>query len=348
MTTGSAADDAVLGDLVAWLDEQSASSTHAVTGHETPAAGYSSRTILVEVARTEAGVVHDERLVLKLPPAGPAIFDRYDFAMQARLQEAASASGIPTATPARAEQDPHWLGAPFLVMPAVDGQVFSEVPALDKRLAKAEPSVNERFHGRFLDLLADIHRIDWRAAGLAGAVPQRDNQAELAYWRAYLDWYADGERIVPVLDEALAWCEANRPASEPEPSLLWGDVRMGNVIVGDDRTPLAVLDWEMATIGAAEHDLAWILSLDATQAALMQRTVPGFLDHDDCVARYEARLGRPVQDLEWYEILASVRSTAIMTRISHLNARRGEDNFFPIADNPILDLLVGRIERATG
>ena len=103
----------------------------------------------------------------------------------------------------------------------------------------------------------------------------------------------------------------------------------------------------MATIGAAEHDLGWTLTLQATQDEMIRRTVPGFLDRDAVVARYEARLGRSVQHLEFYEVFAMVRSTAIMTRISILNERRGEPSVLPVADNPILDLLARRIREAT-
>lgn len=340
-------DRAVLDGLAAWLDDQRPGSRHDVVGHDAPSAGYSSQTMLIELTRTEAGATDRERIVLKLPPAGPAIFDRYDFPMQAAVQRAVARTGIPTATPVSTEDDPRWLGAPFMVMPLVTGRIVSESPALDEWLSGREADANAAFHARFLDLLAEINTIDWSGAGLDGMVPHRDNGAELAYWRRYLTWYGDGEPIVPTLDRALDWCEANRPEHEPPPSLLWGDVRLGNVIFGDDDAPLAVLDWEMATIGAAEHDLAWLLSLDATQSQMMRRTVSGFLDHDACVARYEARLGRPVRDLEWYEIFASVRSTAIMSRIGHLNDLRGRPNWFPVDDNAILDLLVARIDAAS-
>ena len=151
---------------------------------------------------------------------------------------------------------------------------------------------------------------------------------------------------MPQLVEALDWCVAHRPASEPEASLLWGDVRLGNVIFDEDRAPVAVLDWEMATIGAAEHDLAWTRTLEATQDELFGRTVPGFFDHDAAVARYEARLGRPVQDFDWYEIFAMVRSTAIMTRVAHLRELAGQPELFPIADNPILQILTRRMAGA--
>ncbi len=338
--------DGALAGLVAWLGEITPGATFEVVGVERPAAGYSSETLLVDLRRSDAGGGHDERVVLKLQPAGPAIFSRYDFPVQAAVQQAVAAAGIPAAVPALAEPDPRWTGVPFLVMPAVGGHIFGEVPALDRRLSGAEPAANRALHLTFLQLVADINRIDWAAAGLDGVVPRRDNTAELAYWRDYLAWLADGEVIVPTLVAALDWCEAHVPAVEPAPSLLWGDVRLENVIVDDTWAPRAVLDWEMATIGAAEHDLAWLLTLQATQDALVGRTVAGFLDHDEAVRGYEARLGRRVQSLAWYEVLAGVRSTAILTRIAHLNDQRGAPNFFPIADNPILDLLTDRIEQA--
>ena len=64
------------------------------------------------------------------------------------------------------------------------------------------------------------------------------------------------------------------------------------------------------------------------------------------IRRYEAAAGRPVRDLAWYEVVAMVRTTAIMSRIAHLGERQGRTPMLPIADNPILDLLAQRIERA--
>jgi len=203
-------------------------------------------------------------------------------------------------------------------------------------------------HGHFLDTIADIHRIDWRAHGLGEVVPARDNTAEIARWRDYLGWYGGGDVLVPALVDALDWCGSHRPEAEAEASLLWGDVRLGNVIFDEVGTPVAVLDWEMATIGAAEHDLAWTLILDAIQAELLGRRVAGFLDHDAAVARFEARQGRQVRDLGWYEIFAMVRSTAIMTRIAHLRDLAGEPGLFPIAENPLIGILERRIAAAEG
>ena len=110
---------------------------------------------------------------------------------------------------------------------------------------------------------------------------------------------------------------------EPPPVLLWGDARFENMVLGDDLGPRAVLDWDMTSVGAAEHDLAWFTSLDITMHQLFGRRIDGFPDRDGTVARFEELSGRPIRDLEWYETLAMVRSTAVMTRISFLRRDAG-------------------------
>ncbi len=342
--------DAVLAGLVAWLAASVSVGEPEVVGVERPTVGYSTETILVDVswpgAADRSGERLGERLVLKLPPAGDAIFPTYDFVAQGRVQDAVAAAGIPAPTPVRVELDETWMGTPFLVMPAVAGHIVGELPLFDRWLTDADADANARVHGCYLDAVADINRVDWRAAGLDRVLPARDNAAELAHWRRYLDWCAGEGEPWPTLVEALDWCAAHQPAGGPAPGLCWGDVRLGNVIFDDNRTPVAVLDWEMASIGAAEHDLAWLLTLEAIPRELLGRTVPGFLTHDEAVARYQARLGRPVIDLDWYEILALVRSSAILTRIAQLDGRAGRPVPFAPADHPILGILARRMAEA--
>ena len=112
--------------------------------------------------------------------------------------------------------------------------------------------------------------------------------------------------------------------------LLWGDVRFGNVIFGDDLAPLAVLDWDMASIGAPEHDVAWFTTLESTMRTLLGQHLDGFPDRDGTIAQYESLSGRTLRDIEWYETLALVRSTAIMTRIGYLHRDAGHAE--PAAD----------------
>ena len=337
---------AVAEGMTRWLRDRRGAPGLVVTRCERPSEGLSSDTLMLDVLDPERSAA-SEGLVVRLAPPAAGIFPAYDLAVQARAQEVAAAGGVPTAVPVDLEADPQWLGAPFLVMPAVAGHIPGSMPVRDRWVTESPEAAAAVSCGLY-DVLATLHRIDWRVAELDRVVPARDLDAELACWQDYLEWCGEGEVLVPALVDALAWCTEHRPAHEPPPSFLWGDVRLGNIVFDNDRRPVAVLDWEMTSIGAPEHDLAWHLTLEATQNELFGRSVDGFLDHDDACARYEARAGRLLMDLEWYEVFAMVRSIAIMSRLAHVQARHGMPPMLPITDNPLLHLLARRIETANG
>jgi aminoglycoside phosphotransferase (APT) family kinase protein len=337
---------AVAAGISRWLAARRGVDDLALTRCDRPSGGLSSETLMIEASGTRAdGGGYSESLVVRLAPAAAGIFPEYDLAVQARAQDTAAAHGIPAAAPTELEADPHWIGAPFLVMPTIAGHIPGPMPLRDLWI-NASVEQARRVSRHLYDTLAAIHQVDWRAAGLDRSLPVRDIDAELAYWTRYLDWYADGEMAAPVLHEALGWCAAHRPSADPPAAFLWGDVRLGNIIFDDERNPVAVLDWEMTTVGAPEHDLAWYLTLEATQNELFGSTVPGFLDHDEACAYYEARVGRSLQALAWFEVFAMLRSSAIMTRLAVVGEREGKPAMLPIADNPLLDLLSRRITEA--
>ena len=151
----------------------------------------------------------------------------------------------------------------------------------------------------------------------------------------------------PGLADAFAWCTANVPSSEPDSRLLWGDVRLGNVVYDEAAlAPRAVLDWDMVSAGAPEMDIAWLLALEQVQFDLTKMSVPGFGTRADAIARFEERLGRPLTDLEWYETFALVRASAISTRIAVLFDRAGERSMFKIGEDPTLAAALARISAA--
>jgi aminoglycoside phosphotransferase (APT) family kinase protein len=331
--------DAVVEGITAWLDA-SRGGRHEVDRASRPSDGLSSETIMVDVRSTEDD--SRESLVVRLPPTGDGAFEHYDLAVQVEVQQVAAEHGVPVATPAVLVPETSWLGAPFMVMPLVDGHVGGQVSVRDPWIAESSTDLQRRVYVNFIDVLAAIHRIAPDA--VSDVVPARGIDGELAHWARYLEWYADGERVVPALDDALAWCSDRRPDRDPPASLLWGDVRLGNVIFGEAREALAVLDWEMSTVGAAEHDVAWWRALEAIQDELFGTRVPGFPSPEDARARYESHLGRPLEELPWFEVFALVRSVAVMTRIAILHERAGRPPIFPVADNPVLGIIQRRID----
>jgi aminoglycoside phosphotransferase (APT) family kinase protein len=127
--------------------------------------------------------------------------------------------------------------------------------------------------------------------------------------------------------------------------LLWGDVRLGNVVYDDTTlTPAAVLDWDMASAGPAEMDLAWFLALERLQTELSGMTVPGFGDLEAAVELVELRERRPMVDLDWHEVFALVRASAIANRIAVLFERAGQRSMFPVGQDATLKAAVKRIE----
>jgi aminoglycoside phosphotransferase (APT) family kinase protein len=305
-----------------------------------PSDGLSTEVLLVRAHGDGPSGPRADALALRLPPAGPGTFPRYDLALQAHVQQLVAAAGVPAPAPAELVTDETWLGTPFLAMPLVDGQVVGQSAVDDPWVAAVPEPEQRRLVDGLVDVVTAVHRVDWEPLG--DVVEVRGIDAELDYWARYLDWYGDGEQLAPPLHAALEWCRAHRPPDPPH-SLLWGDVRLGNLVFGRDVSVHAVLDWEMASVGAAEHDLAWHLCLTETEAALRRRSVPGFPDRASVVRRYEQRLGRSVQHLEWFEVLAMLRSTAVLSRIVWLHQRAGRPAMMPLADNPLLSLLSERI-----
>ncbi len=279
-----------------------------------------------------------ERLVLRLAPHAHSTFADYDLVPQFEAERAAAAVGVASVHPVL-EHDPSWIGAPFLAMEYVEGHIIGPVAHLDRWLLALDEAARCRVYTNLVETLARIHAAD---PATAPRVPRRDDATELDYWESYLDWSSGGVPV-GILVDALAWCRAHRPAATSDPVLLWGDARFENVVYGDDLAPRAVLDWDMTTVGSPEHDLAWFTALDLTTSAIFGERLAGFPDRDETVALFEEATAARVRHLEWYETLAMLRSAAVLTRIGYLCRDAGESLLLPIEDNPVLDVLAGRL-----
>ena len=343
MESVTALDDVTLADgLARWLARHHGVAEVLVDEVEHPSAGYSSVTTLLRARWEGHGGPQVEHLVVRMAPDPPGTFADYDLTVQHAAQRAAARSGVPIAAPIVTETDSSWLGAPFTVMARVDGHIIGDAPPFDPWLRALGPDACAELHDRFLATLARIHGADVDAASDCG-VPRRDAVEELRHWDEYIPW-ACGDIPVPALVDALGWCRAHAPARVDGggPVLCWGDVRLGNVVFGDDLEIRAVLDWDMAMIGEPEHDLAWLTVLETTLATLSGRRVEGFPGRDGTITRYEALADRELHDFEWYETFALLRSTAIMTRIGTLTRAAGHEPVMPVDDNPLLDALAAR------
>jgi aminoglycoside phosphotransferase (APT) family kinase protein len=284
-----------------------------------------------------------ERWVLRRAPPKASSATAHDVLREHRILHAIRDADVRIARPLAACDDPAVAGAPFYVMAFVDG-----VPIRQKlpEAYAAAPEAQALALAEHVDALAEIHAVDWRACGLETlGKPEGYLERQVPRWLAQLDSYRC--RALPLVDEIAAWLAANRPAAQP-PALVHGDYKLDNVLFST-RLParaLAVVDWEMATIGDPLVDLAWALIFHpepGNALALGAAGQPGGFQVEalppasEMVERYAKATGRDVSGLGWYRVFSPWK-LAIVLEGSYAKHVRGESTnpahpfFGPMAD----------------
>lgn len=301
-----------------------------------PELGMSNETVIVQCDVDSTGNP-GPKFVVRLPPLH-ATFPDHDFTAQARVQRAVADLGIPTA-PATVENDPSFLGAPFIVMPFIEGDIPGPQSLFDPWLTDATEVQRRDAQREMVRVLADIALLDWRSAGLDTILGNSDGSLDyqLDWWERYLDWARDDQPL-PRIAALIQWCKDHRPPEDPPPSLVWGDARLGNIVMDPRRRVRAVLDWEMATLGPAEMDLGWYLGLDGVLCAVTGKPpLAGYASAEEVARDYEVALGRPLQDLAWHQIFAVFRALAINVRQAAIAHDAGEKYVLAAGEkNPLL------------
>ena len=284
--------------------------------------GMSSETLLFTVRPSEG---HDERYVARLAPLASQqfpVFPQYDLELQRRvMQTVGKHTDVPVPDVVTHEREPEWLGSPFLLMRRIDGVVPSDVPpyTMGGWLFDATPEQQRTLERESVRVLARLHDLTPETHDLvfldrpefgASALDQH-----LGYQRWYYDWARDGEHV-PLIERTFAALDRTRPEEGPT-VLNWGDSRIGNMMF-HDFVPVAVLDWEMAALGPAEVDVAWMIFLhrffeDMTQKYGMP-CLDDFLPRDRVTRIYAEESGRELHDLEWYEMFAALRFAIVSIR----------------------------------
>jgi aminoglycoside phosphotransferase (APT) family kinase protein len=292
--------------LEAFLDEQGIGSGRVEV--ERIGAGHSNFTFLVRRG--------DARVVLRRPPRPPLPPSAHDVLREARLLRALETT--PVRVPrVLASSDESVLGVPFYVMEEMHGTVItSDVPpALDS------PEQRRRISEELVDALVDVHSVDWRACGLEGyGKPTGYLERQLRRFNGL--WDFNKTRELPIVEEVGEWLATNRPES-PESTIVHGDFRLGNVMIGEEApaTLVAIFDWELSTIGDPLADVGYLtvtwaepedpddISYSSLSAATRRS---GFMTRAELQARYEERSGRSVSALNWYQALALWKAAVFM------------------------------------
>ncbi len=301
--------------------------------------GHSNEVFLVERG--------DRTFVLRRPPRTALSPTAHDMAREHRLLSAFIDHGarVPVPRPVALCTDAGVIGAPFYLMERLEGLVVRDT--LPDAFA-VDPSAPRAFGESLVDLLAATHAFDWRAGGLEGfGKPEGYLERQVPRWLGQLERYKT--RDLPEVEEAGRWLAANTPAMQ-DPTVIHGDYKLDNVMFLPEPPvrPLAVLDWEQATIGDPLVDLGWLLGLwlddgeagsffgGANVALFGAGPVPS---RSDLADRYAAATGRDLTNLDFYCVLGLFKLACVMEgSYARFTAGTSDDPVFAFLETGVPDL----------
>lgn len=327
--------------LSQWLSTVLPNTTPEITVESgIDANGMSSETILLQGRWLQAGNPVEHKWVARVAPAEADIpvFKHYRLDHQHEVMRLVGELTDVAVPPVRwLESTGDVLGRPFFLMDRVDGLVPPDVMPYtfgDNWLFDAPPEQQRRLQVSTVEVLAKLHSIP-NAQQVFGFLQDVDPPGETALHRHFgwlKDWYAFSVPDIgssPLVERALAWLEERFPddVAAAEPVLVWGDSRIGNVIY-QDFTPVAVLDWEMATVGPREFDVAWISFAHMVFQELTKLAglpgMPDFLREDDVRDTYKKLTGVELGDLAWFHVYSAVVWCCVFMRTGARRVRFGE------------------------
>ncbi|MFC7334398.1 phosphotransferase [Rhodocista pekingensis] len=191
------------------------------------------------------------RYVLRKKPPGKLLPSAHMVEREYRAMRALRDTAAPVPTVRLLCEDEGVIGTPFYVMDYIDGRIFTDVTLPD--LAPAERTA---LYDSMNATLAALHQVDWQACGLGDfGRPEQYVARQVDRWtRQYLAARTDE---IPAMDRLVAWLPQNIPAGD-ETTIAHGDFRLGNLVVdSDEPRVVAILDWELATLGHPLSDLAY-------------------------------------------------------------------------------------------
>jgi aminoglycoside phosphotransferase (APT) family kinase protein len=283
-----------------------------------------------------------QEYVLRRKPPGKLLPSAHAVDREYRVITALGSTDVPVPRTYALCEDPGVVGTPFYVMECVHGRVFA-----DPRMPGADPAERARVYDAMNDVLARLHRVDWRAIGLAD-FGRTGNYVARQIHRWTTQYRASETSRIDSMERLIAWLPEHIPADDTT-TLVHGDYRLGNMII-HPREPrvLAVLDWELSTLGHPLGDLAYNCVPYHTSSDSMEgfqggdMAALGIPSEEAYLAAYCRRTGRDgIADWDFYVGFAMFRLAAIaqgiMGRVlegtaNDPNARLRGERARPMAD----------------
>jgi aminoglycoside phosphotransferase (APT) family kinase protein len=268
----------------------------------------------------------DREMVLRRPPFGNQVKSAHDMGREYRVLSRLSKVYPPAPAPYLYCEDESILGAPFYVMERCRGVVLRR--ALPRGF-QLDPDTMRRLSESLIDNLAVLHTLDYKAAGLGDlGKPAGYVQRQVTGWT---ERYRKAQtEDVPAVEQLAGWLAQNMPP-ERGAALIHNDYKFDNLLLDPSDLPhiVAVLDWEMATIGDPLMDLGTSVAywVQAGDPELLQAFVvgptsfPGSLTRPELVARYQAKTGFDVSNMLYYYCFGLFKTAVVIQQIYARYAR---------------------------
>jgi aminoglycoside phosphotransferase (APT) family kinase protein len=254
--------------------------------------------------------------VVRRPPLGHVLATAHDMKREHRVISALYPTAVPVPEPVLLCEDESVLGSPFYVMEYVAGTPYRTA----EQLAPLGAVRTRAAVLALVDTLVELHAVDPEAVGLGDfGRPEGFLDRQLRRWGKQLD--ASRNRDLAGIDELHAALGRDLPVS-PAPTVVHGDYRLDNVLIGDDDRIKAVLDWEMSTLGDPLTDLGLLVMYSAKLEVPNSpvSTTAGAAGHPspaELIERYAARSGRDTSAISWYTAFAWFKLAVILEGIHY-------------------------------
>lgn len=255
-----------------------------------------------------------QRFVLRRPPLNSVLATAHDMEREWRAISALQATSVPVPPAIGLCTDDTVTGGKFYVMGFVDGCVQHSI----EQTLSLTPEERGRSGESLFDVLADLHAVDIDEVGLSGHGPH-GGYVERQVKRWYRQYMASTDDPLPDIESSHARLLERLPETS-ELTIAHGDYRLGNCITSFAGPIAAVLDWEISTLGDPLADLAYLLNTwvrpgsamaATTDASQVPTMADGFGSADEMLARYAARSGRDVSQIEYYVAFNHFKSACI-------------------------------------
>lgn len=266
----------------------------------------------------------DREFVLRRPPVGPVAPTAHDMPREYKLLSVINPHFPLAPKPVLLCEDSSIIGAPFYLMERRRGLIVrSKVPTrigenLDLRRQLSESVV---------DTLVALHAVDIYSSGIVQIGKPAGFVARQV--RGWADrWQRSKTGELAEMDQVIEWLVDRIPAdTEKDATIVHNDFKLDNIMLDDDNPArvVAVLDWEMCTVGDALVDVGLFLSywtMKGTEGETDQNSSlravtngPGWMTREEIIGRYESRTGRDLSRVAFYETFARFKVAVVIQQI---------------------------------